>query len=53
MTTEVKRGNFIFNEGNLKYSIHKEKEGNSKANTFSIRPLKMVHGKLDKIKREL
>ena len=40
MTTEVKRGNFIFNEGNLKYSIHKEKEGNSKANTFSYPTIK-------------
>lgn len=40
MTTEVKRGNFIFNEGNLKYSIHKEKEGNSKANTFSYSTIK-------------
>lgn len=40
MTTEVKRGNFIFNEGNLKYSIHKEKEGKSKANTFSYPTIK-------------
>ena len=40
MTTEVKRGNFIFNEGNLKYSIHKEKEGNSMANTFSYPTIK-------------
>lgn len=40
MTTEVKRGNFIFNEGNLKYSIHKEKEGNSIANTFSYPTIK-------------
>lgn len=40
MTTEVKRGNFIFNEGNFKYSIHKEKEGNSKANTFSYPTIK-------------
>ena len=40
MTTEVKRGNFIFNEGNLKYSIHKEKEGNSVANTFSYPTIK-------------
>lgn len=40
MTTEVKRGNFIFNEGNLKYLIHKEKEGNSKANTFSYPTIK-------------
>ena len=40
MTTEVKRGNFIFNEGNLKYTIHKEKEGKSKANTFSYPTIK-------------
>lgn len=40
MTTEVKRGNFIFNEGNLKYTINKEKEGNSKANTFSYPTIK-------------
>lgn len=40
MTTEVKRGNFIFNEGNLKYSIHKEKEGNSMDNTFSYPTIK-------------
>lgn len=40
MTTEVKRGNFIFNEGNLKYSIHKEKEGKSMANTFSYPTIK-------------
>ena len=40
MTTEVKQGNFIFNEGNLKYSIHKGKEGKSKANTFSYPTIK-------------
>lgn len=40
MTTEVKRGNFIFNEGNLKYTIHKEKEENSKSNTFSYPTIK-------------
>ena len=40
MTTEVKRGNFIFNEGNLKYTIHKEKEGKSKDNTFSYPTIK-------------